>query len=518
MLLTERCLSSLPYFILVVPLAAGLSVYLFCRERGFLRQVLVTLSTIIPLALVLLLVPFIQKGIVLTGKLDLLPPLGFSYRLDRLSLYILVLFVFFGFFVSLYTQEYMKNDNQENSFMAFLLLVLGGCYGVALSGDFFTFFLFFEFMSLMYFVLLAHGQHERSTGASLKFLFMAIIAGVVLFLALVIIYRETGSLAFGSSGLITDSSALNMIAFVGFVIALGIKAALFPLHLWLPDAYTYAPLPAAVISSVIMLKTGVYGLMRAFGDVFGFAFLKTLDWSQALLMLAAVTILFGSLVALSQDDLIRRLAYSGIAQVGYIILGIALLSETALIGASYHILAHAFMKGTMFLCAGSIIKGTGLRKISRLRGVGYRLPVTMICFFIASLTAVGIPPFNIFISKWFIGMGALESGLPLLVLVLLISSFLNACYYLPIAINAFLGKKRQLHHLFQDVQEASLYAAAGLAGQTADLHLGFGGGWAEPPLRMMLPTLVLTLGCVIFGLLSSNWPLELIKSGLKAFF
>jgi len=240
-----------------------------------------------------------------------------------------------------------------------------------------------------------------------------------------------------------------------------------------------------------MLKTGVLGLIRVFHDIYGISFIQDVGWNKIILVLALVSMLYGSICAFAQDDFNRRLAYSGVAQVGYILLGLSLLTEFAFVGALYHIMAHAFMKGCMFLCAGVIYVNTGKTKISELRGVGLQMPVTMFAFTIASVSAVGIPPFNVFVSKWHIGYGALQADLPLVIILLLISSILNAAYYFPISINAFLGC-RELKNI-----------------ERQRLRL--------QPLRI-IPVIVLALGAAVFTLAPNNWPLELARSIAQIYF
>lgn len=506
----------LKLIIIFVPMITGLIIFFRLEGKDRIFSRLMIAAVLVSLICAGMLNSFIdKKGTSLTYTIDVLPPLGLALRLDLISFYMTLLFTFLGVIILWYSMKYMEKKEGNNSFFGYMLITLGGCYGVALSGNFFTFFLFFEFMSIIYFMLLVHNQTERSLRAGFKFLYMAIFSGVALFISLVIIYYETGSVAFGNGGLLEEGSTLIMWAFISFIIAFGVKTALFPLHFWMPDAYACAPLPAAILSSAIMLKTGAYGFLRVFGDIFGLGFWEGVSWNYYLLVLACFTILFGSLIAISQDDIIRRLAYSGIAQMGYVLLGMSLLSEMSMIGATFHFFAHAFMKGTLFLCAGVIIKGTGIRLISEMSGVGYRYPLTMFCFALASLTAVGIPPFNVFISKWYLFVGFMEQTMLIPIIILLISSFLNACYYFPIVINAF-WKWRSLEGEGQEEKEAEaddLAAATSTVSSspiqvTKGLLFEFSG-------HMLVPTIILTGGSVIFNLMSFNWPLELIKAGLQ---
>jgi len=510
----ETIYSLIPFWIVIIPLLMSIAVFLtamrpvrkyFSTEYddlvdnskdktepvsgGMLRLIFLLIGTVIPLALAVKLYGLVSQGYVVICNIDVLPPLGLNFRVDILSQYMTLLFTFFALIIIIYSIGYMKGDPLPQRFFGFLMLVYAGSLGVVLAGDLFSLFLFFEFMSIMYFVLVVHKPNPVSVAAGLKFLFMTIFAGVSLFMAVVIIYWQTGSLSLDTTGFVTDISVFSLIAFIGFVIAFGTKAAMFPLHFWMPDAYTHAPLPAALFSSAIMLKVGVYGFIRVFYNVFGTEYLANVNWDNIIVVIACFTILFGSTIAIAQDDLIRRLAYSGIAQVGYILLGIALFNPYGLIGAVFHITAHAFMKGCLFLCAGVIIKVTGNRSIAKMKGVGYQLPVTMVAFTIAAITAVGMPPFNIFVTKWHLSLGALEINQPIIIIILLISSMLNAAYYLPIAYNAFLGLDEKSHH--NEFKRSN---------------------FREPGAIMLVPIIILVIGCVVFGLPTQNWPLEIVKS------
>ncbi len=314
---------------------------------------------------------------------------------------------------------------------------------------------------------------------------MTIIAGIAMFWGLVVTYNNTGSLSFGSGGLVDTASPLMLVAFICFLIAFGIKSALIPLHFWMPDAYASATSPAAALSSAVMLKTGVFGLIRVFHDIFGLSFIQEVGWNNILLVLSVISVLYGSICAFAQDDLNRRLAYSGIAQVGYMLLGISLLTSMAMIGTIYHVMAHAFMKGCMFLCAGVIYVNTGKTKISEMRGIGLQMPVTMLAFTISAVSAVGIPPFNVFVTKWHLGLGAYDAGMPLIIGILLLSSVLNAAYYFPISINAFLGCRE-----LKNIERQRLVLQ---------------------PLRMV-PLLILAVGAFAFTVMPLNWPLDLARA------
>ena len=241
-----------------------------------------------------------------------------------------------------------------------------------------------------------------------------------------------------------------------------------------------------------MIKVGAYGLIRVFYQVYGFTLLREAGWEKIPLILAVITILLGSAMALVQDDIKRRLAYSSIAQIGYILLGISLLSERAFTGAIYHIFTHAFMKGCLFLIAGAIIVRTGERKISHMGGIGLKMPLTMIAFTLCALSMVGIPPFNGFISKWELSLGALAIGQPLFVALLIASSLLNAAYYFPIITAAFFGKPKEAR------EEVAATASESVSGKS---NSGTGNSLTEAPLTMLIPIGILGIGCLAFVLL-----------------
>ena len=235
-----------------------------------------------------------------------------------------------------------------------------------------------------------------------------------------------------------------------------------------------------------MIKTGAYGLIRVIHYIYGVEIVRAVSLDKVLMILAVITILLGSALALQQDVLKRRLAYSSVAQIGYVLLGIALLTERALFGALFHIFSHALMKGALFLCAGAIITQTEKKRVSEMAGIGYQMPVIMLSFTLAAITMVGIPPFNAFISKWHLAVASLESGQGLLVLVLIISSLLNAVYYFPIVVNAFFKSNNE--------------------GETTVLIRD------QIPRGMIWTTALMAVLCVGFAFVSPHWPVAVANS------
>jgi multicomponent Na+:H+ antiporter subunit D len=460
---------------------------------GFLQKaapVLTVLSLAGGIIILLPLAPGALAGSVATISYSVMPPFWLSFRVDTLSLALAVLFQFLAAILALYTAAYPLGPSAAR-FRAVYLFVAACSVGVVLAGDLLSLFLFFEGMSLVFFILLIHNRDKAAVGATLKFLYMTIGGSVLYFIALGAVFFQAGSFTWRDGGFMPDGP-YTMLAFIGFTIAFGMKAGMVPLHIWMPDAYGTSPVPAATLSSMIMLKTGAYGMVRIIHHVFGTEFLGRVEWQNVILALAVVSIIYGSICAFAERDLLRRLAFSGVAQLGCILLGISLLTQDALAGSLYHIMAHAMMKGTLLLCAGAILAKTGKRNIGDLAGIGWQMPLTMCCFSLAALTAVGLPPMNIFISKWYLSLGILAVGKPLLILVLLLSSMLNAAYYLPIAFTAFFGDRNR------------------------DLHATI--RWDSLPAAMTIAMVALTAGCLVFGLSPYNVPLEWAKSAAAGFF
>lgn len=480
-----------PAVSIVVLLTASLFIWVI-GEKGEKAVTAITASAITAALLFLApLSPYVLDGHVQVIRYPVLPPFGLSFRVELLSISLALLFLFIGLVLTFYTGAYPLESGKRR-FKTVFLFVLACSVGVVLAGDLLSLFLFFEAMSLSFFILIIHNRERETISATFKFLYMTIGGSVLYFIAMAAVFNQAGDLAWRDGGIMTAGGPYTLLAFIGFAVAFGMKAGMFPLHLWMPDAYGQAPPPAATLSSMVMLKTGAYGMLRITHHVFGIDLLRDVGWHNYILVLAVISILYGSSCAFAERDLLRRLAYSGVAQLGYIILGITILTPDALTGGVYHIMAHAMMKGTLLLCAGAILAKTGKRKIDDLAGIGWQMPFTMTCFSLAALTAVGLPPMNIFISKWHLGLGALDSGQPLLLVVLLISSMLNAAYYLPIAIAAFFGERNH------------------------DLHEKL--SWDRLPLGMSLSIVVLTVGCLAFGLGQINIPLQWARAITAGFF
>ncbi|MDW7651253.1 MAG: monovalent cation/H+ antiporter subunit D family protein [Bacillota bacterium] len=478
--------SFLPVWIVMFPMFMTIVIYYVEQHSEKMRNALAVATSVVTFLSVVALYPTIISGeIIEYSMLELLPNLEISFRVDILSFSLALLSSFIWMLVSIYSIDYMCKEHGCNRYYPVLIITLASCMGIFMAGDLFTLFVFFELMSLISYVLVVHEETIEALRAGYKYLIMTIIGGLALFFGIIITFELGGSVSLSGPTLISEPSNLAFFAFISFLIGFGMKAGMFPLHVWLPDAHPVAPSPASALLSGIMLKTGAYGLLRVIFHVYGITLMQETGWTLILAVVAVITILLGSAVAITQEDLKRRLAYSSVGQMGYILLGMSIMTERALIGNIFHIFSHAFMKSTLFLAAGAIILKTGKRNIKDLGGIGKQMPFTMFSFTLAALAMIGIPPFNGFLSKWTLSLGAMDAGIPFFVLILLVSSLLNGLYYLPIIISAFFGAEPGHEHDHVAINEA--------------------------PYKMLIPIAILAVSCLLFGLLPTNLPFDLSR-------
>ncbi len=320
-----------------------------------------------------------------------------------------------------YSAGYMADGHKLGRYYAFFMLCLGWTMGVAYAGNLLTFLIFYELFSIMTYPLVVHEETPAAMAAGLKYIIYILIGGSFVLLGVVATFFLAGEQTLTVGGLL-DSGMDRMtllVIFWCFMVGFGVKAAIVPLHGWVPDAHPAAPAPFSAVLSGVMVAAGAFGITRVFHYVFGVELIAELGVAPLLAALASVTVIFAAILAVNQDNLKRRLAYSTISQMGYVTLGIALLGEQAVTGSLVHITNHAFMKGTLFLCAGLLIKRAGIHNVSEMAGVAKRLPVTMAAFAVATLGMIGVPPLAGFVSKWYLGLGMLEVDEPLYLIVLL---------------------------------------------------------------------------------------------------
>lgn len=484
----------------VVVLIAGLAglLTLITGERTFFRNLWSTLASIVCFTLVLTMVPAVLAGDVLYIKISqLLPDISIAFRVDSLGLIFGLVSSSMWLFVNIYTIGYMAHEDNKRRFFSFFALSLFAAFGIAFSENLVTLFIFYELLTLFTYPLVMHIETDEAYKAGAKYLIYTLTGGGFFLAAIIITYFLTGDLTLSKPGLLAamEPSKLLTVLFFLYLVGFGVKAAIMPIHHWLPSAMI-APTPVStLLHAVAVVKAGVFVALRVIFNVFGVDLLKTLGVANILAIMAGITIVFASLIAMRQDNLKRRLAYSTISQLSYIILGAALLAPYAAWGAMIHIANHAFTKGTLFMCAGIIAEETGLKNISQLKGIGRRLPITMIAFTIGALGMIGVPPLAGFASKWFIAMGAGQGGKSVFLGLLLVSSMLNAAYFLPIAYTAFFDKP---DNEFEPVEK----------------------GKPETTYLMLVPIIATTVGSFILGVFATlpGLPLSIAKIASAFFF
>jgi formate hydrogenlyase subunit 3/multisubunit Na+/H+ antiporter MnhD subunit len=348
--------------------------------------------------------------------------------------------------VGVYSFKYMTHEEREDRFYCFFLLVEGMLLGMDYAADLVTMYLFYEFLTLMSIPLVLHELTKESIAAALKFLFYSVAGAFMALFGICVLSGYLTTLGFTAGGALDSTKAAgheSLILAVTFVavVGCGAKAGLFPLHGWLPAAHPVAPAPASAVLSAIIAKAGVLAIIRILFFSVGTDILAGTWVQTVLLILALLTVFMGSMMAYREKILKKRLAYSTVSQISYVLTGVFLMSGVGLAGGLLHVIFHATIKTLLFLVAGAVIFSTGKTRVEELRGIGKEMPVTMWCFTLGSLALIGIPPASGFVSKWYLAEAALDSGLGaftwLVPVVLLVSALLTAGYLLPIAINGF---------------------------------------------------------------------------------
>lgn len=439
--MNELFSSTLPLLILLSSLLPGVVIFALREESQSLRSMLNLIGAVVKLLLVGVLIWGVLQGQVFETRWVLGPGLVLVLHADALSVLFVSLSTLLWLVTTLYAIGYLEGAPHRSRFFGFFSLCVSATVGLALAGNLLTFLLFYELLTLATFPLVAHrGTPEAIRGARI-YLAYTLGGGVVLLIGVVwlktLAAPHLGALAFVQGGILaglpTELHGQLQIIFLLLMIGLGVKAALVPLHGWLPQAMV-APAPvSALLHAVAVVKAGAFGIVRVVYDVYGVEFAHALGLLGGLGLVAAITIVYGSLRALAQDSLKKRLAYSTVSQVSYIALGTAILGPIATIGGVVHLVHQGVMKITLFLCAGNYAEELKIHCVSEMDGVGRRMPWTSVAFSVAALGMIGIPPIAGFISKWYLGLGALQAGQAHWVVpVLIASSLLNAAYFLPI--------------------------------------------------------------------------------------
>lgn len=426
---------------MVVPLTGALLISLAGR-RPNLREAITLLTAAVLLSVVLTLLPLVLAG----GRpslvlFSLLPGLNIAFQVEPLGMLFALIASGLWIVNSLYSIGYMRGNKEahQTRFFVCFALAIAATMGIAFSGNLFTLFIFYEVLTLSTYPLVTHHGTEKARDGGRVYLGLLLSTSTVLLLpALVFIWHVAGTTDFTVGGILADKLKPGELAVLLGLCVFGIgKAALMPFHRWLPAAMV-APTPvSALLHAVAVVKAGVFSVVKVMVYVFGVDTLATAGATHWLVAVAGFTIIAASVVALTADNLKRRLAYSTISQLSYVTMAAALLAPLSLVGAVLHIAAHAVGKITLFFAAGAIYTAAHKTEVSQLDGIGRRMPWTMGAFAIAALSMIGLPPAAGFISKWYMVSGAMASQQWPAVAVIVLSTLLNAGYFLPIIYRAF---------------------------------------------------------------------------------
>ncbi|HSJ77542.1 MAG TPA: proton-conducting transporter membrane subunit [Erythrobacter sp.] len=423
----------LPILILMSSLFVALITFFLPEQRHHWRNALNLGGALVKLALVAFMIVEVAQGTIYETRMQFAPGLYLLLRVDALSLLFVTLSAFLWLLTTIYAIAYLRGKPDQSRFFGFFSLCVAATTGIALSGTLISFFIFFELLTLSTWPLVIHKQDPKSIAAGRSYLTYALPASAVLLVAIVWLESAVGPVEFAHPVDLRqlDDTSLRII-FALFVGGLGVKAALVPLHGWLPAAMA-APAPvSALLHAVAVVKAGAFGLMRVVLDVFGLDLMEELNLALPLALLASVTILWGSMRALNQAEIKKRLAFSTVSQVSYIVLGIALASPFAVIGGLVHLVHQGLMKITLFFCAGIFDERSGIKRVDQLDGIGARMPWTSVCFSLGAMGMVGLPPTAGFVTKIYLGIGAVEAEAFWVLAVLAASTLLNAAYFLPL--------------------------------------------------------------------------------------
>lgn len=346
-----------------------------------------------------------------------------------------------------YSFEYMKHEKEEKRYFGFYIIVFGVLYALTFAGNLITYYLFYEMMTLLSVPLVLHSKTKEAIMGGLKYLFYSLFGAYMVLFGIYFLNKYTTTLDFIPGGTldlagIGGQEGLLLIVSFFMIVGFGVKAGMFPLHAWLPTAHPVAPAPASAVLSGIIVKMGVLGVLRVVFYLIGPDFIRGTWVQTAWMTLALITVFMGSMLAYREKITKKRLAYSTVSQISYIMFGLSLLYPQSMDGALLHVVFHAIIKSTLFMTAGTIIYKTGKTKVEELVGIGKEMPLTIWCYTLASAALVGIPPASGFISKWHLAIGSLESGIGIFSwlgpVILLISALLTAGYLLPITVHGFL--------------------------------------------------------------------------------
>ncbi len=441
--------SIIPFYAIIVSIIA-VPLIIISGKFPNLREFWTIFAALVKFGLVLSLLPgSIEGKAAIYSLLEIAPGIELALKADQFGVFFALIASGLWIFTTFYSIGYVRGNDErkQTRYFASFAVCLSATIGIAFSANLLTFIVFYEILTIATYPLVIHKENKEAISAGRKYLLYTLSAGVILIAAAGLTYTYAGTLNFNPGGIFKSiklSQGSATVLFLLFLAGVGVKAGIMPLHSWLPAAMA-APTPvSALLHAVAVVKSGVFGVVRVVGFIFGPEMMYNYGLNNILLAFAGVTIIAASLLALKQDNLKRRLAYSTVGHLSYIVLGVALLSPSGFSGGIFHIATHATMKITLFFCAGAIYVNLHKENISELNGIGKVMPWTMAAFTIGSMGLAGIPPINGFISKWFLGAGALQADMSTALIILVLSGLLNAGYFFPIIHRAFFREGKNL--------------------------------------------------------------------------
>lgn len=433
-----------PLAVVSIPFAGAIAIALFGRSNASVQAISWLTSGAFLIAVWGLVGPVMSGATIEQNGWEIVPGLTIGFDIEPLGMLFALLASTLWILATPYAIGYMTHGGYSNlrRFFACYAIALGAAAGIAFSQDLLTMFIFYEILSVSTYPLVAHDGSEKAKRGARTYLSLLLLTSICLWLpAMIWTWASVGTLDFAPGGILAGQidPASAAVLLVLFMFGTG-KAALMPFHRWLPAAMV-APTPvSALLHAVAVVKAGVFVVLKLSIYVFGLDLLKTLATADFMLYVATFTMLVASLVALHQDNLKSRLAYSTVSQLSYIVVGALLATEMAAIGGGMHMAMHGFGKITLFFCAGAIYLASGKTRVSELDGLGRQMPITMAAFLLGGLCVIGLPPLGGLWSKWHLVMGSFDAGKPFVLAAFLLSTLLNIAYLLPPAVRAFLAK------------------------------------------------------------------------------
>lgn len=472
----ETVQSATPLLALLASFLGAFFILFTGGKRPNLRELWTILAAVTKFAFICSMLPHVLQGkIVEYTIIEIYTGINLQFRVDAFGMIFALLASCLWIVVSVYSIGYMRTlkEHAQTRYFFCFAMALFGATGVAMAGNLLTLFMFYEILTIATFPLVAHKETPEAIKAGRKYLAYLLTGAAFVLFSMGLTYYLTGTLNFAPGGFVAGhgSKELLSLLFVVFIIGFGSKAAVMPIHEWLPSAMI-APVPvSALLHAVAVVKAGVFCCLRVILYIFGPEMLSGLGLWIILAYFVSFTVIFANIIALTQDNLKRRLAFSTINNLAIIILGATLLSSQGIRGAMLHIPFHSFMKITLFMCAGAIYVKTHLENISNMEGIGRQMPITMAAFTIGAAGLTGVPPVCGFISKWYLCLGTLEAQEIVFLMVLLASALLEAAYFFPIIYSAFFKRPTFVKSKFD-----------------------------EAPVLVVAPIVITAIGALLFGL------------------